>query len=180
MCVLSIVSQCLDRAAFRASSIIRVAIDDTNSRSWHTKISVPEKFSSARFNDSPWACPLLDFGGAREPLTVSYETNAWIEAGCRGTVTVGFWDGDRLVTHTVDLLPVDYFRGEPLTSHRFESVEIWELKTLDDGTRRLEVQATFYDEHALVAPIDAVYAFVPAAPPASAIRSCRDGRDSRQ
>ncbi len=76
--------------------------------------------------------------------------------------TIGFWDGDRLVTHTVDLLPVDYFRSEPLTSNQFESVEVWELKTLEDGTPRLEVQATFYDPHSLVRPISAVYGFVPA------------------
>jgi hypothetical protein len=86
----------------------------------------------------------------------NFGTHSWLGD------TVGFWDGDRLVTHTVDLLPVDYFRGEPLTSNQFESVEIWEMKTLDDGTQRLEVQATFYDAYALVKPIDAVYAFVPA------------------
>jgi hypothetical protein len=73
--------------------------------------------------------------------------------------TVGFWDGDRLVTHTIALLPVDYFRGEPLTSNQFESVEIWEMKTLDDGSQRLEVQATFYDKFSLAKPINAVYGF---------------------
>jgi hypothetical protein len=76
--------------------------------------------------------------------------------------TIGFWDGERLITHTVDLLPVDYFRGLPLTSNQFESVEIWEMKTLDDGTQRLEVQATFYDVYSLEKPINAVYAYVPA------------------
>ena len=85
-----------------------------------------------------------------------YGTHSWLGD------TVGFWDGDKLVTHTIAVLPVDYFRGEPLTSNKFESVEIWELKTLDDDEQRLEVQATFYDEHALVKPINAVYAFRPA------------------
>ncbi|MGD8324660.1 MAG: hypothetical protein PVF50_09855 [Gammaproteobacteria bacterium] len=76
--------------------------------------------------------------------------------------TIGFWDGDKLITHTVDVLPVDYFRSEPLTSNQFESVEVWEMKTLDDGTQRLEVQATFYDPLSLARPINVVYAYVPA------------------
>lgn len=86
----------------------------------------------------------------------NFGTHSWLGD------TIGFWDQDRLVTHTVDLLPVDYFRGEPLTSNQFESVEVWEMKTLDDGSQRLEVQATFYDVHSLLEPINAVYAYVPA------------------
>ena len=84
-----------------------------------------------------------------------YGTHSWLGD------TIGFWDGDRLVTHTVDLLPVDYFRGQPLTSNQFESVETWELRMLDDGSQRLEVQATFYDPLSLEKPITAVYAYVP-------------------
>jgi hypothetical protein len=69
---------------------------------------------------------------------------------------VGFWDGDRLITHTVDLLPVDFTRWAPMTSNQFESVEIWELKSYPDGTERLEVQVTFYDSYAFVKPVHAV------------------------
>ena len=76
--------------------------------------------------------------------------------------TIGFWDGDRLITHTVDVLPVDYFRNYPITSNQFEGVEIWELKTYDDGQQRLEVQATFYDFYALQKPISLVYGYTPA------------------
>lgn len=73
--------------------------------------------------------------------------------------TIGFWDGDKLVTHTVDVLPGDFTRWAPMTSNQFESVEIWELKKYPGGIERLEVQVTFYDKYAFVKPIHAVYAF---------------------
>ena len=73
--------------------------------------------------------------------------------------TIGFWDGDKLVTHTVDLLPVDFTRWAPMTSNQFESVEVWEYKEYDDGTARLEVQVTFYDSFAFQKPVHAVYAY---------------------
>ena len=85
-----------------------------------------------------------------------YGTHSWLGD------SVGFWDGDRLIAHTVDILPVDYFRGLPLTSNQFESVEVWEMKIFEDGSQRLEVQVTFYDEHSLIEPIYAVYAYKPA------------------
>ncbi len=72
---------------------------------------------------------------------------------------VGFWDGDRLVTHTVDLLPADFTRWAPMTSNQFESVEVWELKSYPDGVERLEVQVTFYDSYAFQKPVHAVYAY---------------------
>ena len=73
--------------------------------------------------------------------------------------TIGFWDGDRLITHTVDVLPGDFTRWAPMTSNQFESVEIWELKQYPDGIERLEVQVTFYDSFAFQKPVHAVYAF---------------------
>ena len=82
-----------------------------------------------------------------------YGTHSWM-----GDV-IGFWDGDRLITHTIELMPVDYFRAQPLTSNQFESVEVWEMKENADGTPRLEVQVTFYDEHSLVKPINTVYSY---------------------
>jgi hypothetical protein len=72
---------------------------------------------------------------------------------------VGFWDGDKLVTHTVDLLPADFTRWAPMTSNQFESVEVWELKQYPDGIERLEVQVTFYDSFAFRKGVNAVYAF---------------------
>jgi len=82
-----------------------------------------------------------------------YGTHTWLGD------TIGFWDGDKLITNTIALLPVDYFRGQPLTSNQFESVETWELKTLEDGSERLEVQVTFYDSYSLAEPLNAVYAY---------------------
>jgi hypothetical protein len=73
--------------------------------------------------------------------------------------TIGFWDGDKLVTHTKYLLPADFTRWSPMTSNQFESVERWELKKYPGDVERLEVQVTFYDKHAFVKPVSAVYAF---------------------
>src|SRR5687767_5832729 len=41
--------------------------------------------------------------------------------------SVGFWVGDMLIVHTVDIYPNDYFRGQPPTSNEFESVEVWRM-----------------------------------------------------
>jgi len=73
--------------------------------------------------------------------------------------TIGFWDGNRLITNTVDLYPADFTRWAPMTSNQLESVEIWELKQYPDGIERLEVQVTFYDSYAFAKPVHAVYAF---------------------
>ncbi|HEX6999940.1 MAG TPA: hypothetical protein VF322_17545 [Gammaproteobacteria bacterium] len=82
-----------------------------------------------------------------------YGTHSWYGD------TIGFWDGDKLVTNTVDLLPADFTRWSPMTSNQFESVEVWELKSYPDGTERLEAQVTFYDSYAFTKPVSAVYAF---------------------
>jgi hypothetical protein len=82
-----------------------------------------------------------------------YGTHSWFGD------TIGFWDGNKLVTHTKYLLPADFTRWSPMTSNQFESVEIWELKQYPGGVERLEVQVTFYDRYAFVRPVNAVYAF---------------------
>jgi hypothetical protein len=46
-----------------------------------------------------------------------------------------------------------------MTSNQFESVETWQLKKYPGDVERLEVQVTFYDRHAFVKPVNAVYAF---------------------
>lgn len=73
--------------------------------------------------------------------------------------SVGFWSGDTLVVHTVDIYPNDYFRGQPPTSNQFESVEVWRMVTLANGEPRLNVNVTFYDPLSLVQPVTAVYTF---------------------
>ena len=82
-----------------------------------------------------------------------YGTHSWYGD------TIGFWDGNKLITHTKYLLPADFTRWSPMTSNQFEGVERWELKQYPGGVERLEVQVTFYDKHAFVKPVSAVYAF---------------------
>ena len=82
-----------------------------------------------------------------------YGTHSWLGD------TVGFWDGNKLVTHTKYLLPADFTRWSPMTSNQFESVEAWELKQYEGGVERLEVQVSFYDPFVFVKPLHAIYAF---------------------
>ena len=82
-----------------------------------------------------------------------YGTHSWYGD------TIGFWNGDTLVTNTKYLLPADFTRWSPMTSNQFESVETWQLKRYPGGVERLEVQVTFYDRYAFVRPVSAVYAF---------------------
>lgn len=82
-----------------------------------------------------------------------YGTHSWYGD------TVGFWDGNKLVSHTKYVFPADFTRWSPMTSNQFEGVEIWELKTYPGNVQRLEVQTTFYDKHLLKKPVSAVYAY---------------------
>jgi hypothetical protein len=82
-----------------------------------------------------------------------YGTHSWYGD------TIGFWDGDKLVSNTKYLYPADFTRWSPMTSNQFETVETWELKKYPGGIERIEVQATFYDKFAFVKPVNAVYAF---------------------
>ena len=114
----------------------------------HEFVNLPHQ--SYQINDFDSSIRRVFIGEEHKNLT---GTHSWY-----GDI-VGFWDGERLVTHTVDLLPVDFTRWAPMTSNQFESVEVWELKPYPDGTERLEVQVTFYDSYAFVKPVHAVYAF---------------------
>lgn len=73
--------------------------------------------------------------------------------------SVGFWVDDMLIVHTIHIYPNDYFRGQPPTSNKFESVEVWRLIPLANGERRLSVNVTFYDPISLLRPVTAVYTF---------------------
>ena len=100
-----------------------------------------------------------DFGPAIRRVYINQEhknvfgTHSWYGD------TIGFWNGNTLVTHTKFLLPADFTRWSPMTSNQFESVETWQLKTYPGGVERLEVQVTFYDRYAFTKPVSAVYAF---------------------
>lgn len=76
--------------------------------------------------------------------------------------SIGFWADDKLIVHTVDVWPMDYFRGYPPTSNMFEAVEIWEMVTEPNGLKRIVVQVSFYDEVGLAEPLHGVYTFEPA------------------
>jgi hypothetical protein len=82
-----------------------------------------------------------------------YGTHSWYGD------TIGFWDGNKLVSNTKYVLPADFTRWSPMTSNAFEGTEVWELKTYPGGFERLEVQVTFYDKHLLRKPVNAVYAY---------------------
>lgn len=73
--------------------------------------------------------------------------------------SIGFWAGDHLVVHTVDVWPMDYFRGYPPTSNQFEAVEVYHRETMPNGNDRIVMMGTFYDELGLAEPLDVVYTF---------------------
>jgi hypothetical protein len=114
----------------------------------HEFLNLPEQ--SYQINDYASSIRRVYIGQEHKNL---YGTHSWY-----GDI-IGFWDGDKLVTHTKYLLPADFTRWAPMTSNQFESVEVWELKSYPDGIERLEVQVTFYDKFAFVKPVDAVFAF---------------------
>ncbi|MDT8398229.1 MAG: hypothetical protein RQ899_06415 [Pseudomonadales bacterium] len=114
----------------------------------HEFINLPQQ--SYQINDFANSIRRIYIGGEHRNL---YGTHSWYGD------TIGFWDGDKLVTHTVDLLPADFTRWAPMTSNQFEAVEVWELKQYPGGIERLEAQITFYDRYAFTKPVNAVFAF---------------------
>jgi len=114
----------------------------------HEFVNLPQE--SYYINDFDSAIRRIYIGGEHKNLL---GTHTWFGD------TIGFWDGDKLVTNTVDILPADFTRWAPMTSNQFESVEVWEYHEYPDGTARLEVQVTFYDSFAFKKPVNAVYAY---------------------
>jgi hypothetical protein len=62
--------------------------------------------------------------------------------------SIGFWDGDKLVVHTNQLMPGIYQRSNPDYTEQVETVEIW--RKTDDKT--LSADVWVYDPPALVEP----------------------------
>jgi hypothetical protein len=77
--------------------------------------------------------------------------------------SIGFWAGDKLIVHTTDIWPADYFRGYPPTSNMLEMIEVYQMVTAPNGLQRIEAQVTFYDEIGLAKPLSGVYTFIRAA-----------------
>jgi hypothetical protein len=62
--------------------------------------------------------------------------------------SIGFWDGDRLIVHTNQLMEGIYQRAHPNHSDQIESVEIWQQ--VDE--RHIEVDVWIYDPPSLLEP----------------------------
>jgi hypothetical protein len=62
--------------------------------------------------------------------------------------SIGFWDGQKLVIHTNQLMSGIYQRRQPEYTEQVETVEIWEK--VDEGT--IEVDVWVYDPPALIEP----------------------------
>ena len=62
--------------------------------------------------------------------------------------SIGFWDGDKLVIHTNQLMAHYYERDQPQYTDQVETVEIWQ--TVNDGT--LKAHVWVYDPPVLAEP----------------------------
>ncbi len=116
----------------------------------HEFINMPQQ--SVFINDFANSIRRVHIGQEHTNLLEMIGTHSWYGD------TIGFWDGNNLITHTKYLFPADFTRWSPMTSNQFELVETWELKQYGD-VERLEVQVSMYDRHAFVKPLHAVYAF---------------------
>jgi hypothetical protein len=116
----------------------------------HEFINLPQE--SYFINDFANSIRRIYIGQEHTNLPEMIGTHSWYGD------TIGFWDGNKLITHTKYVFPADFTRWSPMTSNQFELVETWELKSFDDMDR-LEVQVTMYDRHAFVKPLNAVYSF---------------------
>lgn len=79
--------------------------------------------------------------------------------------SIGFWAvddelGDVLVIHTEDIYPADFFRGTPPTSNQAEAVEIYyEYWDEENDEKRIGANVYWYDDLALIEPLNLVYTF---------------------
>ncbi len=73
--------------------------------------------------------------------------------------SVGFWAGDMLIVHTIDVYPNDWFRGNPPTSNQFETVEVWQMQQRQNGGQIIVANVTFYDPLSLQRPMTFVYTY---------------------
>ena len=81
--------------------------------------------------------------------------------------SIGFWDGDSLVIHTVQLMSGQYQRSQPDYTDQVETVERW--RRTDDDT--IEADVTVYDPPALLEPWHVVQRYKRVTTPGLRIRS---------
>jgi hypothetical protein len=90
--------------------------------------------------------------------------------------SIGFWDGDKLVAHTNQLMPGIYQRSNPDYTDQVETVEIW--RKADDKTLTADVWV--YDAPALAEPWHVKQAYVKLSDPDLRIRywNCAENQNN--
>ena len=90
--------------------------------------------------------------------------------------SIGFWDGDKLVAHTNQLMPGIYQRSNPDYTDQVETVEIW--RKADDKTLTADVWV--YDPPALAEPWHVKQAYVKLSDPDLRIRywNCAENQNN--
>jgi hypothetical protein len=90
--------------------------------------------------------------------------------------SIGFWDGDKLVVHTNQLMPGIYQRRNPDYTEQVETVEIW--RKADDKTLTADVWV--YDPPALAEPWHVKQVYVKLSDPDLRIRywNCAENQNN--
>jgi hypothetical protein len=73
--------------------------------------------------------------------------------------TIGFWDGDTLVTHTANIQAWQLSHAMFETSNKLETIETWKPVMVDGKFFGIDHEAIFYDPEAFVVPVRASVRF---------------------
>ncbi len=73
--------------------------------------------------------------------------------------TVGFWDGDTLVTHTANIQAWQLSHANFETSNKLETIETWKPVMVDGKFFGIDHEAIFYDPDAFTVPVRATFRF---------------------
>lgn len=74
--------------------------------------------------------------------------------------TIGFWDGETLITHTANIQGWTLTHSMFETSDKLETVETWKpVKDANGNLTALDHETIFYDPEAFVAPLKATFRF---------------------
>ena len=80
--------------------------------------------------------------------------------------TIGFWDGETLITHTANIQAWTLTHSMFENSNQMETVETWKpARDANGNFIGLDHEAIFYDPEAFVVPVRATYRFARAATP---------------
>ena len=81
--------------------------------------------------------------------------------------TVGFWDGDTLVTWTANIQAWQLSHANFETSNKLETIETWKPVMVDGKFFGIDHEAIFYDPDAFTVPVRATFRFRRTATPES-------------